>query len=79
VNAAQAITEANRMHLVLFGMQNRTIGPYWQPLIGFLMQAKMDPLAPSGPRGPAVNWTSGAVYSDADAAQLRKMREEEAR
>jgi hypothetical protein len=22
------ITETNRMHLVLFGMQNRTFGPY---------------------------------------------------
>jgi hypothetical protein len=27
------VTETNRMHLVLFGMQNRTIGPYWQPFI----------------------------------------------
>jgi hypothetical protein len=27
------ITATNRIHLVLFGMQNRTFGPIWQPLI----------------------------------------------
>jgi hypothetical protein len=34
-----AITETNRMHLVLFGIQNRTLGPYLaEPLIGSLFQ-----------------------------------------
>jgi hypothetical protein len=28
------ITETNRIHLVLFGIQDRTFGPYWQPIIG---------------------------------------------
>jgi hypothetical protein len=27
--------ESSRIHLVLFGMQNRTFGPILQPLIGF--------------------------------------------
>jgi hypothetical protein len=27
-NALHAITETNRVYLVLFGMQNRTFGPY---------------------------------------------------
>jgi hypothetical protein len=34
-SAQRPIAETNGMHLVLFGMQNRTPGPIWQPLIGF--------------------------------------------
>jgi ABC-type iron transport system FetAB ATPase subunit len=29
---------STRMHLVLFGMQNRTFGPYWQPSAGSSIQ-----------------------------------------
>jgi hypothetical protein len=30
----QCVTEINRIHLVLFGMQNGTFVPCWQPLMG---------------------------------------------
>jgi acyl transferase domain-containing protein len=29
---------SNRMHLVLFGMQNRTFGAIWKPCIGFSLK-----------------------------------------
>jgi hypothetical protein len=32
------ITETDRMEVVLIGMQNRTFGPYWQPIIGSSLQ-----------------------------------------
>jgi hypothetical protein len=32
------ITQTNRVHLVPFGMQSRTFGPCWQPIIGCYLQ-----------------------------------------
>jgi hypothetical protein len=31
------ITETNRIHMVLFGMKNRTLGPYLAAINGFLI------------------------------------------
>jgi hypothetical protein len=42
------ITETKRMHLVLFGMQNRTFLPYWQQLVGSPFQYCLAPASFQG-------------------------------
>jgi hypothetical protein len=47
VSAAPSIAGTNRIHLVLFGMLNRTLGRSLQPLIGSLFQYQSEQHTPN--------------------------------